>query len=194
MVDESSTFPKIHKVIAGSMARNPALGLHGVAAYCGGVERHDASMLQAAATLFERADRPLERAYAHEQASLILAENRHGAEAEAALDTAIELYESLGASWDVDRSAALLRRFGFRRARARPSLKPGRARLTDMEHRIAARVSKGTSTADIADELSLSRRTVQNHVSNILGKLGLSSRVELVSAYRAPERMPARQQ
>ena len=51
--------------------------------------------------------------------------------------------------------------------------------MTDTERRIAAMVAAGRSNPDIAAELFLSRRTVRNHVSHILAKLELSSRVEL---------------
>jgi DNA-binding NarL/FixJ family response regulator len=52
--------------------------------------------------------------------------------------------------------------------------------LTDAETRIAGLVARGWSNPDIATELFLSRRTVQTHVSNILGKLGLRSRLEIM--------------
>jgi DNA-binding NarL/FixJ family response regulator len=44
----------------------------------------------------------------------------------------------------------------------------------------AALVAKGLSYRQIADRLSLSHRTVQNHVQNTLGMLRLHNRVELV--------------
>ena len=41
-------------------------------------------------------------------------------------------------------------------------------------------VAKGLSYKEIAGRLVLSHRTVQNHVQNILGKLQMHNRVELV--------------
>lgn len=38
-------------------------------------------------------------------------------------------------------------------------------------------ISTGRTNKDIADELSLSERTIDRHVSNILGKLNVPSRV-----------------
>jgi DNA-binding CsgD family transcriptional regulator len=41
-------------------------------------------------------------------------------------------------------------------------------------------VAGGDSTSDIARSMFLSRRTVQTHISHILGKLGAKGRVEIV--------------
>lgn len=51
--------------------------------------------------------------------------------------------------------------------------------LTDREHKILRMVATGMSYRQIADRLTLSHRTVQNHVQNTLGKLQLHNRVEL---------------
>ncbi|HEY0216686.1 MAG TPA: helix-turn-helix transcriptional regulator [Cellulomonas sp.] len=53
------------------------------------------------------------------------------------------------------------------------------ATLTQREREIAQCVRDGLSNRDIADEFSLSTRTVENHVSRALKKLGFSSRRDL---------------
>ncbi|BCJ34167.1 DNA-binding response regulator [Actinocatenispora thailandica] len=53
-------------------------------------------------------------------------------------------------------------------------------RLTDRETEILRLVATGLSYRQIAERLTLSHRTVQNHVQNILGKLQMHNRVELV--------------
>ncbi|MCX9190821.1 DNA-binding response regulator [Carbonactinospora thermoautotrophica] len=53
-------------------------------------------------------------------------------------------------------------------------------RLTERETEILRLVAKGLSYKQIAERLVLSHRTVQNHVQNVLNKLQLHSRVELV--------------
>jgi DNA-binding NarL/FixJ family response regulator len=51
--------------------------------------------------------------------------------------------------------------------------------LTERETEVLRLVAKGMSYKQIAERLTLSHRTVQNHVQNILGKLHLHNRVEL---------------
>ncbi|WP_263975128.1 response regulator [Actinocatenispora comari] len=53
-------------------------------------------------------------------------------------------------------------------------------RLTDRETEVLRLVATGLSYRQIAERLTLSHRTVQNHVQNILGKLQMHNRVELV--------------
>src|ERR1700758_3099737 len=71
----------------------------------------------------------------------------------------------------------------FRRLAAVPAAAPGDPevpRLTERETEILRMVATGLSYKQIASRLFLSHRTVQNHVQNILGKLHLHNRVELV--------------
>lgn len=51
--------------------------------------------------------------------------------------------------------------------------------LTAREQEIADRVAAGASNPEIASALFLSRKTVERHVSNILGKVGARNRTEL---------------
>ena len=57
--------------------------------------------------------------------------------------------------------------------------------LTRREREIAALVARGLTNRQISTELTISERTVDNHVANILKKLGLHSRAQ-VAAYRPP--------
>ena len=51
--------------------------------------------------------------------------------------------------------------------------------LTEAENRVAVAVSRGLSNKEIAAELEISVRTVENHISHILDKKGFSNRVEI---------------
>lgn len=57
---------------------------------------------------------------------------------------------------------------------ARPSVDQGLARLTDREREILARLAEGRSNQAIADDLRLSLRSVEKHVTSIFTKLDLS--------------------
>lgn len=51
--------------------------------------------------------------------------------------------------------------------------------LTDAEKRVAVAVARGLMNKEIAAELDISTRTVENHISHILAKKGFGNRVEL---------------
>ena len=58
-------------------------------------------------------------------------------------------------------------------------LVPFEVDLTPTEQKVIQLVAKGMSNREIAGDLSVSQRTVESHVSNMLGKTGLSNRTEL---------------
>jgi DNA-binding NarL/FixJ family response regulator len=66
----------------------------------------------------------------------------------------------------------------FRRMSGSPAApEPG---LTPRETEVLKLVAKGFTYREIAEQLVISVKTVQNHVQNILGKLRLSKRYELM--------------
>ena len=88
-----------------------------------------------------------------------------------------------------------------RLVRAAPGPEPvgeGRQRpaglLTGRERQIAALVGEGMSNRYIAQQLGISKRTVDAHLEHIFGKLGISSRVQLATGLNptvpSPERPP----
>ncbi len=54
------------------------------------------------------------------------------------------------------------------------------ALLSSRELQILELVVRGLSNLKIANQLEISKRTVDNHISNILKKTGVGNRVELV--------------
>jgi DNA-binding NarL/FixJ family response regulator len=51
--------------------------------------------------------------------------------------------------------------------------------LTPTELRVVQFVARGMANREIAEELNVSQRTIESHVSNMLGKTGLHNRTEL---------------
>jgi DNA-binding NarL/FixJ family response regulator len=51
--------------------------------------------------------------------------------------------------------------------------------LTERERAVAALIARGHSNRAIAEQLVVSERTITTHVSNILAKLGFTSRAQV---------------
>jgi DNA-binding CsgD family transcriptional regulator len=155
--------------------------LHRSVGFAAAILDGDIWQLLKAADAYAAAGRPLFEAQAREHAAEALAVAGRGQEARLQLEAAQDCYARLGASWDAARADARLRAHGVRRGvrgeRRRPRF--GWAALTDTEWKVATLLAEGLSNPDIAGRMFISRRTVQYHVSNILAKLGLSSRVQL---------------
>ena len=109
-----------------------------------------------------------------ELAETLLAAGAPGArpEARALATDALDVARRLGMAPFVARAGALLDSL----SRARDS-----SPLSRREEEIAALVSKGLTSKEIATALHLSERTAQNHVQHILDKLGFASRSQIAA-------------
>ncbi|WP_067971326.1 AAA family ATPase [Nocardiopsis trehalosi] len=106
------------------------------------------------------------------------------------LTRALDGYLSLGATWDAARCRRALRDLGV--ATPHVGQRGYGTELSPREREIVRLAAAGHTNREIAALLYLSPRTVETHVANALGKLGLRSRRELAPApaanttYRAP--------
>jgi DNA-binding CsgD family transcriptional regulator len=88
-----------------------------------------------------------------------------------------EMAADMGAIGEMRAVDQILRRLGVRTWRRASGVEE--TALTDRELQIAEMVEAGATNPQIAEELFLSRKTVERHVSNILAKLGVRNRAEL---------------
>jgi DNA-binding NarL/FixJ family response regulator len=123
------------------------------------------SRLRAAHRSWRELDAPHQTARLRLLIALACRELGDAASAELEFEAARGTFEQLGAVPDLDRLARLAG--GFR---------PGD--LSPRESEVLTLVAAGKTNRAIATELFISEKTVARHVSNILTKLGLSSRAE----------------
>ena len=62
-----------------------------------------------------------------------------------------------------------------------PGFELGRTDLSERELEIIELVATGHTNQEIAKQLTISKRTVDNHVSNIFAKTGAKNRVALIN-------------
>jgi DNA-binding CsgD family transcriptional regulator len=111
-----------------------------------------------------------------------LAATGSAAEATGILRTVTGDADVLGAPALRAAAARELRRLGHRVPGAtRPAAGTGLAALTPREHEIVALVAAGRSNKEVGAALHLSAKTIENSLSQIYGKLGVRSRVELAA-------------
>jgi DNA-binding CsgD family transcriptional regulator len=125
----------------------------------------------------------LDRLQAYEQsllagrAKLELARTLKGSDVAGAVmwaRAAFACFDRIGATRDVDEAAHVLRELGVTGrigARAQQA-------LTQRESEVLQLLGHGLTNKEIAERLVISAKTVEHHVSQILGKLGLRSRAE----------------
>lgn len=169
--------------VARLAQQNDVESLQALARRCQGLADGDAGLLAEAARRYAGTPRPLERAGACEEAGAALQALGDPDTARALLQEACETYEDLGATRDLARAEALLRKAGIRRGRRGQRGRPrsGWASLTESERAVAGLVAEGLSNPQIGERLFVSRRTVQTHLTHIFAKLDLASRSHLAA-------------
>jgi DNA-binding CsgD family transcriptional regulator len=124
----------------------------------------------------ERLPQPFERARTLLAQGTIERRAKHRAAARAALTSALELFDGLGAARWAEKAAAELARI------------PGRGRasseLTETERRVAELVADGLSNKEVAARLFVSVRAVEANLSKVYAKLGVRSRSQLAARLR----------
>ena len=95
--------------------------------------------------------------------------------------------EETGAATERAHIDQLLRQLGIRtwRRGARTRASGDISALSDRERQIANLIAGGASNPDIAGTLFLSRKTIERHVSSILGKLEVKNRAQLAARMAA---------
>jgi DNA-binding NarL/FixJ family response regulator len=184
LLDAGQAAEEVAAAAEETAEHRPSHSRRATAALCRGLAESRPELLEVAARSFRLAHRPLFEAQAHESLATLLAQAGRTGAADA-LGRALELYGGIEANWDSARAEARLRAAGVRRGKRGPRGRPksGWAALTPTELKVAELVVQGLSNLDIAGQLFLSRRTVATHISSILGKLGLQSRVQLAVSY-----------
>ncbi|MHB8512916.1 MAG: helix-turn-helix transcriptional regulator [Actinomycetota bacterium] len=102
-------------------------------------------------------------------------------EAIALLRDAMSIAAECGSSLESTRSEAALRALGVRTRAGRPRKQVDSGALSRREEEIAILVGSGATNGDIAARLFLSERTVQDHISHALRKLGFAGRASLAA-------------
>jgi DNA-binding CsgD family transcriptional regulator len=122
------------------------------------------------------AARPFDLARIHLLYGEHLRRERRRTDARVQLRAALEAFERFRAEPWAERARAELRASGETARKRDPSTV---SQLTPQEVQVARFVADGLSNKEIAAQLFLSPRTIDSHVRNIFGKLGITSRVQL---------------
>jgi DNA-binding NarL/FixJ family response regulator len=133
----------------------------------------DCAAMERAAELFDQASMRFDAAVCRLELAEQMAESDRDT---AAFDAriAFDAFDRLGANAHADRAAQLLRSLGVR---GRPTPRSAES-LTRRERQVFDLMRAGLSNAEIGERLFISPKTVEHHVSSILGKLGARNRVE----------------
>jgi DNA-binding CsgD family transcriptional regulator len=96
-----------------------------------------------------------------------------------ALRRAALAFDACGAVWRRDRTHQRLRSLGARGWKA-VAAAGGPASLSRRERQVARLAAEGRTASEIAEQLFISKRTVESHLAHVYAKLGVRSRLDLV--------------
>ena len=115
--------------------------------------------------------------------ALVRTRDRHRGTAE--LERALGILQACGARRYADEAARELRKQGKRVARPTPRRRAGDgiAALSPRELEVAELVAEGRTNRQVAEALSLSEKTIENHLGRIFAKVGVSSRTALAGTF-----------
>jgi DNA-binding CsgD family transcriptional regulator len=158
-------------------------GLQGAAWLCRSLISRDPEGLLRAVQAYRGSPRPVELAYALEEAGVALGSVGRSGEAVPILQEAAQIHDRVGAFRDLARVEARLRSLGAPQGRRGRRRRPqtGWQSLTATERQVVHLVSEGLRNRQVAERLFISTRTVQTHLTHIFQKLDLSSRGELIA-------------
>jgi DNA-binding CsgD family transcriptional regulator len=141
-------------------------------------------LLTEATGLLNTPDTRLEHAHAMTDLGALLRRHNHRQAARALLRQALDTAHRAGAAPLAARAETELRATG---ARPRRVLLTGLEALTASERRIAELAAEGLTNREIAQNLFITARTVEGHLTNVFHKLDINARTELPTALRTTE-------
>src|SRR6266498_612016 len=132
--------------------------------------KHD---LEDAIDLYDKIKAPFETARAHTLLSEVLIKLNQYQQAEAELNAALKDFQIVGAEKDVEKTKQLLKNLNKVHAAQMPKEV---CEFTGRELEILRLIAEGKNNEEIADQLFLSVRTVEKHLTNLYFKMGVSGK------------------
>jgi DNA-binding CsgD family transcriptional regulator len=144
-------------------------------------DRRGEPLLREATEVLDSPDTRLEQARALVDLGALLRRNNHRVEAREPLRKALDAAHRAGATPLADLAETELRATG---ARPRRVLLTGLEALTASERRIAELAAEGLTNREIAQNLFITARTVEGHLTHVFHKLDVNARTELPAALK----------
>ncbi|QZY29733.1 LuxR family transcriptional regulator [Nocardioides coralli] len=164
--DALGSLQEVSRLIGTEPVLAAADAARGVVDAAAGEHESGRRLLEDAVDRFDRLGAPYEAAVARLDLATTLTALGRGHEAHREAEAACAVLVGLGAEAEARRARDLLGRTGAEREEG----------LTPREQEVLSLVAEGLANRDVAERLGISEHTVHRHVTNLLRKLGLTSR------------------